>query len=346
MPNLTLHNVSKRFGSTVALDDVSLTLPEGKLICFLGPSGCGKTTLLRLIAGLETPSAGRILLGDTDLSAVAAHRRNIGMVFQSFALFPHLNVAENIGYGLKIRGVDKAARAKRAEELLALVQLPGYGQRHVGQLSGGQRQRVAMARALAVEPDLFLLDEPLSALDAKLREAMQVELRLLQQRLGVTTILVTHDQQEAMTVADLIVVMGDNRVQQTGAPLEIYNRPQNRFVADFIGTNNFLTARVEDRESVTSAGKTFKVTVPPDLAPGTEVQLSIRPEKLALHSTEISQVNCLAGRVVFVRDLGSVVETFVDVAGTEIIVQGGQHLPTDAAVWLSFESKDAVVLSA
>ena len=236
---LTIKNVSKRFGSTVALEDIDLTLPAGKLICFLGPSGCGKTTLLRLVAGLEKPTTGQIFLGDEDLVSKQPHKRNIGMVFQSFALFPHLNVGENIGYGLRIRGVKERERRKRAEELLDLVKLPGLAERHVAQLSGGQRQRVAMARALALDPSLFLLDEPLSALDAKLREAMQVELRLLQERLGVTTIIVTHDQQEAMTLADVIVVMGNNRVQQVGVPLEIYNRPINRFVADFIGTNNF-----------------------------------------------------------------------------------------------------------
>ncbi len=344
MPNLIIQAISKRFGQTVALEDVSLTLPEAKLICFLGPSGCGKTTLLRLIAGLEQASSGKIFLGETELSAIAAHKRNIGMVFQSFALFPHLNVANNIAYGLKIRGVDKLTRLKRAEELLELVQLSGLGKRHISQLSGGQRQRIAMARALALEPDLFLLDEPLSALDAKLREAMQVELKLLQQRLGITTIVVTHDQQEAMTMADVIVVMGENRVQQIGAPLEIYHKPKNRFVADFIGSNNFIPALVKDTQSVSALGSIFEIALPKSLKVGAQVALSIRPEKLQLYSSEPPKSSKLAGTIKFIRDLGSTVETFVEVAGHELSVKGIQHLATGDKVWLSFDPADAVIL--
>jgi putative spermidine/putrescine transport system ATP-binding protein len=241
---LVVAGLTKRFGATTALEDVDLELPGGKLTCFLGPSGCGKTTLLRIIAGLEVPTSGSLRLGDRDLTRVPAHQRNVGMVFQSFALFPHLNVAENIAYGLRIRGVPKRRRRERADELLELVRLGGLGDRHPSQLSGGQRQRVAMARALALEPSLFLLDEPLSALDAKLREAMQVELRQLQERVGITTIIVTHDQEEAMTMADHVVVMGEARVQQVGSPLDVYHRPVNRFVADFIGANNFVPAQV------------------------------------------------------------------------------------------------------
>ena len=209
-------------------------------ICLLGPSGCGKTTLLRCIAGLETPTAGRIWLDGQDLTDAPAHKRNFGMVFQSLALFPHLSVGENIAYGLRIRGVDQRARSQRAEELLELVRLPGVIDRPVSQLSGGQRQRVAIARALALNPKLFLLDEPLSALDAKLREAMQIELRLLQRRLGISTIVVTHDQREAMTMADIVVVMDHGRVQQVASPLDTYRSPSNAFVADFIGISNLV----------------------------------------------------------------------------------------------------------
>ena len=348
MPDpLVIKDISKRFGSVVALEAIDLTLPAGKLVCFLGPSGCGKTTLLRIIAGLETPSSGAIFLGDQDLTAVTAHKRNVGMVFQSFALFPHLNVAENIGYGLRIRGVGKRERLERAEELLELVKLPGLGERHVAQLSGGQRQRVAMARALALEPSLFLLDEPLSALDAKLREAMQVELRLLQERLGITTVIVTHDQQEAMTLADVIVVMGDNRVQQVGEPLEIYNKPVNRFVADFIGTNNFLSGEVVDDQTVRALGQMFHVEVPSELDKGQAVSLSIRPEKVRLSEAEPADgANCLSGTVTFVRDLGSFVETYVAVGEQQIVVVGTPHLSTDTPVWLSLPAEDCVVLSA
>lgn len=339
---LEIKNISKRFGAVVALEDVNLSLPPGKLVCFLGPSGCGKTTLLRLIAGLETPTSGSIYLGDKDLTKIPAHKRNIGMVFQSFALFPHLNVAENIAYGLRIRGVDKSVRLKRASELLELVKLAGLDKRHISQLSGGQKQRVAMARALALEPDLFLLDEPLSALDAKLREAMQVELKLLQQRVGLTTIIVTHDQQEAMTMADVIVVMGDNRVQQVGEPLEIYHKPKNRFVADFIGTNNFLDATVIDSQHVKVREQVLLVNAPTTFKVGQSVTLSIRPERLMLNTTDTQ--NSLAGTVSFVRDLGASVETFVDIGGQTLRVIDATHQAIGRKVWLSFP-QDCIVLS-
>ena len=376
---LVLHGIGKRFGATVALDGVDLELPGGRLICFLGPSGCGKTTLLRIVAGLETPSSGRVMLGERDLTRVPAHKRNIGMVFQSFALFPHLSVAENVAYGLRIRGVDRRARAARAAELLDLVQLSGTGQRHVAQLSGGQRQRVAMARALALEPDLFLLDEPLSALDAKLRGAMQVELRQLQRRLGITTIIVTHDQEEAMTMADVVVVMGDNRVQQAGPPLEVYRRPANRFVADFLGTSNFLIGEVSGR-GANGAVRVHGVRVPvalPDWArEGERVTLSVRPEQVRLSTHPPEEGGALQGHVRFVRDLGMLVETFVDVgnAGSHddgpddaitappadgpadavdaqphlgagsVIVAGAPHLSEGTPVWLRLPPEACVVL--
>ncbi|HEV7436810.1 MAG TPA: ABC transporter ATP-binding protein, partial [Pseudorhizobium sp.] len=197
MSGLILSNVTKQFGTFKAVNDVSLSVPDGTFVCLLGPSGCGKTTLMRMIAGLDLPTTGAIALGGDDITQVPTHKRNLGMVFQSLALFPHLTVGENIAYALRIRGIDKADQKKRVDELLGMIRLPGFADRSVNKLSGGQRQRVAIARALAISPKLFLLDEPLSALDAKLREAMQVELRQLQQRLGITTIVVTHDQREA-----------------------------------------------------------------------------------------------------------------------------------------------------
>ena len=221
MLDLSLIDITKQFGQVTAVSDVNLHLDGGNMVSFLGPSGCGKTTLLRMIAGLDLPTRGHVRLGDRDLTHTPAHQRNMGMVFQSLALFPHLSVGDNITYGLKVRGASRDERASRAEQLLELVRLPGIAGRHISQLSGGQRQRVAIARALALEPDVFLLDEPLSALDANLREAMQIELRQLQQRLGITTIVVTHDQSEAMTMSDLVVVMSDAQVQQVGPPLEI-----------------------------------------------------------------------------------------------------------------------------
>ena len=216
MAQLSLKGVTKNFGSVVAVSEVDLDLPDGKLISFLGPSGSGKTTLFRLVAGLEPPTAGAVFLDGRNITGIPTHKRNMGMVFQSFALFPHLTVGQNVAYGLRIRGVDKQTRKQRIDELLELVRMPGVADRHISQLSGGQQQRVAMARALALEPVLFLLDEPLSALDAKLREAMQVELRQLQKRLGITTIVVTHDQREAMTISDFVVVLDEGVVQQVG----------------------------------------------------------------------------------------------------------------------------------
>ncbi|MFO7545195.1 MAG: ABC transporter ATP-binding protein [Trueperaceae bacterium] len=341
--SLSVRGLSKAFGPTVALEDVTLDLPPGKLICFLGPSGCGKTTLLRIIAGLETPTSGRVLLGDTDLTAVPAHQRNIGMVFQSYALFPHLNVAENVAYGLRIRGVPKRERLERAEELLELVKLSNVSRRSTAQLSGGQRQRVAMARALALDPDLFLLDEPLSALDAKLREDMQVELKRLQRRLGITTIIVTHDQEEAMTMADRVVVMGDNRVQQVGPPLEVYRRPVNRFVAGFIGTNNFVPARVTPGGAVEAFGRALGLQAPAG-ASG-DVTVSIRPEDVHLH-TSAPESASFEGSVSFVRDLGRMVETLVRVGEQEVAVIGAPHLAEGTRVWVELPPDACVVLTA
>ena len=242
--SVRLKELTKLFGDTRAVDRVSLSIEPGSMVALLGPSGCGKTTILRMIAGLVEPNAGEILLDDRSITHVPVHRRNIGMLFQNYALFPHLNVAENIAFGLETRGVKRVAAAERVVGALQLVQLPDYGDRMPGQLSGGQQQRVALARALVVEPALLLLDEPLGALDKALRESMQVELRSLQQRLGVTTIMVTHDQDEALTMADRIVIMRDGRIEQVGAPAEVYQRPVSRFVAGFLGASNFLRGRV------------------------------------------------------------------------------------------------------
>jgi putative spermidine/putrescine transport system ATP-binding protein len=323
MSGLKLDDIHKHFGAVVAVQQVNLLIPHGRFVCFLGPSGCGKTTLLRLIAGLERPTRGRIVLDEADITEAPAHRRNFGMVFQSLALFPHLSVGENIAYSLKIRKADGSTRRRRVEELLELVRLPGYAGRHISQLSGGQRQRVAIARALAIEPRLFLLDEPLSALDAKLREDMQLELRMLQQRLGVTTILVTHDQREAMTMSDLIVVMGtDNQVHQMGSPLEIYRHPADTFVADFIGTSNLLKGACRDRGQVEVGGRILRAEAMADsVTRGSEVTVSVRPEDITVVPGAKSGENHLTGRVTFVRDVGSNVEIYLDCGGFQIVSQ-------------------------
>jgi len=320
MAELSLEGIGKRFGAITAVTDVTLDIPSGDLVCLLGPSGCGKTTLLRLIAGLDAPSEGRILLDGEDITAVPAHQRNFGMVFQSLALFPHLSVVDNISYGLRVRGVAAAARRKRAEALLELVRLPGIADRHVAQLSGGQRQRVAIARALALEPKIFLLDEPMSALDAKLREAMQVELSQLQRRLGITTVVVTHDQREAMTMADTIVVIGANRVQQVGAPLDIYRRPRNSFVADFIGSINLLPGVVSGPAEATVGDTQLRVLEVGDgVGEGDRALIAVRPEDVHLLSTDERRDNTLSGTVSYVRDLGSQVETHVDCGGETVV---------------------------
>jgi len=320
MAELQLKGVGKRFGSVTAVENVGLTIPDGKLICLLGPSGCGKTTLIRIVAGLEEPTTGRLFLDGQDITDRPAHRRNFGMVFQSLALFPHLTVGDNIAYGLRIRGADPTAQKTRVDELLNLVQMPGLSDRHIAQLSGGQRQRVAIARALGREPQLFLLDEPLSALDAKLREAMQVELRLLQQRLGITTIIVTHDQREAMTMSDLVVVMGDAQVQQVGTPLEIYRNPVNTFVADFIGTSNLLPVTVTGREGVELSGRMLRTpAIGPAIIDGGGATLSIRPEDVHVLPPGGEGENRISGKVTFIRDVGASVETHTDCDGVELI---------------------------
>ncbi len=342
MSGLFLKGVSKHFGTLAAVDDVSLKVPHGTFVCLLGPSGCGKTTLLRMIAGLEDPSAGRILLDDLDITGLPTHKRDFGMVFQSLALFPHLNVGQNIAYALRIRGTPREEQNARVEELLALVHLPGYAERPVSQLSGGQRQRVAIARALAVSPRLFLLDEPLSALDAKLREAMQVELRQLQQQLGITTIVVTHDQREAMTMADLVVVMSDGRIRQAAPPVEIYRQPADSFVADFIGSTNLLEVTRQNGQASIAGQPLPGLTLPEgeDAA-----RLSIRPEDVQLTAPG---KGALTGKVTFLRDLGGTIETFVEVAGTTVtVVSSPRERPQVAAgdtVGLDLPPEACVVL--
>src|SRR5581483_10533632 len=242
---LQLRGIRKRFGSALVLDGIDIDVHQGELITFMGPSGCGKTTLLRVIGGFASPDEGRVLLDGNDSTEKPPYERDTAMVFQSYALFPHLSVADNVGYGLRIRGLPKSEIRERVDRLLALVQLQGSGGKSISQLSGGQQQRVALARAFSLEPKVLLLDEPLSNLDANLRLSMREEIRRLQKRLGLTTVLVTHDQYEAMSVSDRIVVMNHGRVQQIGAPVTIYEDPVNEFVADFVGGVNFVPARVE-----------------------------------------------------------------------------------------------------
>jgi putative spermidine/putrescine transport system ATP-binding protein len=316
---IELSKLTMDFGSVRAIDNIDLVLPQGQFVCLLGPSGCGKTTLLRMIAGLNTPTSGDIYFDGKSIVDVPSHKRNFGMVFQSLALFPHLTIAENIGYPLRIRGISKKKIAARVEELLDMVHMPGVGPRQISQLSGGQRQRIAIARALAISPKLFLLDEPLSALDAKLREAMQIELRELQRNLGITTVVVTHDQREAMTMADHVVVMKDGKILQYGTPLDIYRKPDTAFVAGFIGSSNLLPCRVTGKDTVEVFGENVKVA---HMATGLEKDatavLSVRPEDMQLCAAQ-DVPEIMRAKVTFSVDLGTHIEVILDHNGLKIM---------------------------
>ena len=289
MSSVTLNNIVKRFGNFTAVHRSSLEIPEGAFVTLLGPSGCGKTTNLRMIAGLLDPTEGEILIGGKRVNDVPIHKRNLGLVFQNYALFPHKTVADNVAFGLKYRDVPASEIPKRVEDALELVQLPHVAHRYPKELSGGQQQRIALARAIVIEPDVLLLDEPLSALDANLREDMRVELKRIQERIGVTTVFVTHDQSEALAMSDQIVVMSAGRVEQVGAPEEVYNTPASEFVANFLGASNIFDSQCTaiGGGSVTVDAPIFgQVVIPADKAPRIEGQgpakLVIRAEKLHL----------------------------------------------------------------
>ncbi|MCX6032467.1 MAG: ABC transporter ATP-binding protein [Chloroflexi bacterium] len=319
---LVLDNVNKTFtsrggvGEVTAVDGVSLNIQRGDLVTLLGPSGCGKTTTLRLIAGFEFPTSGRILLEGQAINDLPPHKRDMSMVFQSYAIFPHLNVFENIAYGLNVQRRPRDEIKRRAARVLELVELTGLENRAPNQLSGGQQQRVALARALVMEPKVLLMDEPLSNLDAKLREQMRTEIRRIQKRLGITSVYVTHDQVEAMTLSDQVVVMNLGKIEQIGTPTEIYRRPATRFVADFIGRANFVEATVRERRDghlvLDALGTTLTALTPADtLRPGDPATLVLRPEMVEIDSPQAH----VAGIVRRAAYLGNVIEYDVEVAG-------------------------------
>ncbi|WP_432696248.1 putative 2-aminoethylphosphonate ABC transporter ATP-binding protein [Marinobacterium sp. YM272] len=303
-PYLQVHDLSKKYGDFVALNQVSLNVSEGEFICFLGPSGCGKTTLLRAIAGLEFQTAGSIIQDGLDVSWLPPNKRDFGIVFQSYALFPNLTVAQNIAFGLQNLGVAKQEIGVTVAKLLDNIGLPDAGNKYPGQLSGGQQQRVALARALATSPSLLLLDEPLSALDAQVRVHLRQEIKQLQHQLGVTTIMVTHDQEEAMSMADRIVVMNHGHIEQIGTPQEIYQNPASVFVARFVGTINLIPCRVSGPERVELNGMQFHVPTTNHLLRH-EGQLAIRPEDIELVEDDSSEANLLRAEVESVEFLGS-----------------------------------------
>ncbi len=301
---LRIEHLSKMFGDFTALSGINLEIHEREFVCFLGPSGCGKTTLLRAIAGLDIQTSGKIEQAGLDISALPPSERDFGIVFQSYALFPNLTVVKNVAYGLENRKLPRGEIRTRVAELLALVGLGDQGDKYPAQLSGGQQQRVALARAIATSPGLLLLDEPLSALDAKVRVYLRHEIRSLQRRLGVTTVMVTHDQEEALTMADRIVVMNQGVIEQIGAPMDIYRRPATAFVADFIGTMNFLPGVAEGPDRV-RVGQVVLACDAGDAEPGAQVTLAVRPEDIALQDVKSSAENAFEVEIGSMEFLGS-----------------------------------------
>lgn len=348
---LSLSGIGKRYGSDWVVQDADLEIPKGSFTCFVGPSGCGKTTLLRILAGLSPLDAGRISWLGQDITDRPSEKRNIGMVFQSAALFPHLSVGRNIGYGMKLRRKSSEEIEARVAELLDWVKLPGLQDRAVGTLSGGQRQRVAIARALATEPDLFLLDEPFSALDAPLREGLQVEIAALQRRLGITTILVTHDRQEALSLADHLVVMDRGNIQQAGPPEELYRKPANRFVAQFLGGANLLSARVENG-GVICGGQPWGVESEHlrDLAEGASVIIALRPEQAHWEAEMPPGPNAFPAEIVFLRRSGNDLQAHLNFSGGPLRVAiNPKNGPTENARmgqqgWFSIAPQRFVIL--
>lgn len=358
-PIVAIRGVSKHFGAVIAVDDVHLDIGRGEFFSVLGPSGCGKTTVLRMLAGLEVPTRGEVFIDGQPMSAIPAHRRPTNMVFQNYAIFPHLNVGRNIAFGLRKSGLSKRELRDRIEQMLALIKLPGYAERTATELSGGERQRVALARALVMQPKVLLLDEPLGALDKNLREQMQLELRALQRSVGITFVFVTHDQEEALTLSDRIAVMANGKVLQVDSPIGLYERPNSRFVAGFIGTTNLFPARLRDGDGghvVVDAGPLGRIQLEDDSgAPrhGAEIVVAIRPEKLEIHLEAPSGDHVVQGRMGPAAYLGDRSHFRVHLPGREqavaVAVQNREASAVRAAtegqaVWLRFERQSAVLL--
>lgn len=334
MTSVHLKGIRKAYDRAVAVEEVSLDIPSGSLFFLLGASGCGKTTILRMIAGFVQPTAGRIRFGDRDVTDLPPERRNTGMVFQNYALWPHMTVAQNVGFGLEVRGITSDERKQRIGEALDLVRMGEYAERVPNQLSGGQQQRVALARALAFRPDLLLLDEPLSNLDAKLRLEMRTEIRRISAELRITMVYVTHDQHEALSLADQVAVMFRGRIEQLGAPRAIYQKPRTRFVAEFIGETNFVTAHLRSAvgadgcADVESALGSWRASVPASARDGSEILLSIRPESIRV--TNASQGGAgVRGKCTESTYLGSHAQHVVEVSGTKLkVLEANPHGPS------------------
>lgn len=354
-PLVRIEGVSKKFGDTVALDNLTLDIASGEFVTFLGPSGCGKSTTLRILGGFEQQTSGRVLLNGEDVTTQPPEKRHVNMVFQDYALFPHMTVMQNISFGLELKGMDKKSIRHRQDEIVTFLELDGFGDRYPGQLSGGQRQRVALARALAPDPALLLLDEPLGALDAKLRGQVQQELKSIQRRTNKTFFFVTHDQEEALTMSDRIVVMNKGRIEQDGTPEELYFHPATRFVAEFIGETNLMSGemRGQDGDIVVMEwfGQTLKGHAPggaPQI--GDAITASVRLEKLSFHSTRPDTANSVQGNVVGKTFLGSrmAVDVMVDNAQGSTLrafvdASTGLSIGT-APIWIGWDSDSMAVL--
>ena len=358
-PYIEIQDVTKKFGDFTAVDDVSLNIYRGELFSLLGGSGCGKTTLLRMLAGFETPTSGRILIDGVDMAHIPSYLRPTNMMFQSYALFPHMTVEQNVAFGLKQDGTPRAEIAQRVNDMLNLVQLGPYAKRKPHQLSGGQRQRVALARSLIKHPKLLLLDEPLGALDKKLREATQFELMNIQDKLGITFIVVTHDQEEAMTLSTRIGVMNAGKIVQTGTPQEIYEFPSNRFVADFIGSVNMFEGIVTEDEpeyvriQSDEAGSTLYIGHGISCVPGAHVAVAVRPEKMVItHEPPESEENRLTGTIREIAYMGDLSIYLVEldtgktvkVTMPNLVRSAEQRLTWDDQVFLTWHDTAAVVL--
>lgn len=353
-----LRTVTKQFGDITAVNDANLEIERGELITLLGPSGCGKTTTLRMIAGFETPTQGIVELNGNDVSNVPPYERNIGMVFQYFALFPHMTVADNIAFGLKMNGVDRSEINDRITEVLEMISLPDVGDRYPKNLSGGQQQRVALARSLVVEPDVLLLDEPLSSLDKKLREEMRMEIMRLHRELDVTMVYVTHNQTEALAISDRMAVMNDGHIRQVGSPTEVYQKPVEEFVADFIGSANLISGTVAAKDGAyelsteVDSDITAGLGTPVDdreLDTGDSVTVLLRPEEMSLQTGASDGSNTLTGTLREITYLGSSAEYFVELAsGTEVQitspVRGTIDMDPKEEVSISFEPDAPVLL--
>lgn len=347
-----LQNVTKRFGEVTAVDSVSLAVERGEFLTLLGPSGCGKTTLLRMIAGFDSPDAGRVILSGSDVTGLSPHQRDVTTVFQHYALFPHLNVFDNVAFGLERRRIASAEIKRRVADALEMVRLKGLDDRQPGELSGGQQQRVALARALVVEPKVLLLDEPLAALDLKLRKQMQIELKGLQRRLGISFVYVTHDQEEALTMSDRIVVMNAGRIEQIGRAEEIYERPLTEFVAGFIGVSNTIEGVVEEvnRLSIISIGNRKVSARANGVKPGERVRVLVRPEKITI-SSDASPL-ALAGKIESAVYLGESTQWQIRIEGGPAITvleqnrqpfQSGENR-IGQTVYVSWDPESAMIL--